>query len=235
MPQPIFRFKQFAVAHDRCAMKVNTDGVLLGAWADVSHAKRILDIGTGTGVIALMMAQKNTLATIDAIDIDQNAYEQATENFNQSPWAARLRAHHSALQSFSSSAKYDLIISNPPYFVDDTQAPDTRKNIARHGIELTYEELLHESDRLINDLGVLFLVVPIFNLPIIEQLSKEYFFHIAHVTEVTAVEGKGPYLALIKLNRVQRSRLRENLLIQHSDCSFTDEYKFLTKDFYLKF
>lgn len=230
-----FRFKQFSVAHDKCAMKVNTDGVLLGAWADPGEAKRILDIGTGTGVIALMMAQKSTSSTIDAIDIDENADQQATENFNQSLWADRLHAHHCPIQSFSSSAKYDLIISNPPYFIDDTHAPDTRKNIARHSVELTYEELLHESDRLIIDSGHLFLVVPIFNLPLIEHLGKEYSFYVNQVTEVTAVTGKAPYLALIRLSRIQTDSIKTSLLIQHADGSLTDEYRALTKDFYLKF
>lgn len=235
MIRPSFRFKQFSVAHDRCAMKVNTDGVLLGAWADVAGAKRILDIGTGTGVIALMMAQKNTSATIDAIDIDEAAYEQAKENFAQSPWSERLNAHHCPLQSYSSSAKYDLIISNPPYFVDDTPAPEARKNAARHSVELEYEELMHECDRLILDCGMLLLVLPIFNVPLIEHLGKEYSFYISRVTDVTAVTGKAPYLALIKLEREKRPLQKDSLDIQNASGKFTNEYKALTKEFYLKF
>ena len=116
MTPNVFQFKQFAVAHDKCAMKVNTDGVLLGAWADVSKAKTILDIGTGTGVIALMMAQRNTDALIDAIDIDKPACEQAYENFKQSQWSERMLVFQTSLQEYNPPALYDLIISNPPYF-----------------------------------------------------------------------------------------------------------------------
>lgn len=235
MPQSLFRFKQFSVAHDKCAMKVNTDGVLLGAWADVSHAKRILDIGTGTGVIALMMAQRNAAATIDAIDIDENAYEQAKENFSQSLWAERLQAHHCALDRYTLSPKYDLIISNPPYFVNDTPAPDARKNTARHSVELGYEELMHECDRLILDSGLVMLVLPIFNVPLIGHLGQDYSFYITQMTEVTAVTGKTPYLALIKLEREKRQLQKDSLDIQNAAGEFTEAYKTLTKDFYLKF
>jgi tRNA1Val (adenine37-N6)-methyltransferase len=129
MSQTVFHFKHFTVHQERCAMKVGTDGVLLGAWTDPKNAERILDIGTGTGLIALMLAQKST-AFIDAIDIDENSCSQASENVNASRWKDRVNVHHCSLQLYilTSSVKYDLIVSNPPYFVDAYK----RMNI--HGI-----------------------------------------------------------------------------------------------------
>ena len=230
-----FLFKQFAVAHDKCAMKVNTDGVLLGAWADVSRATRILDIGTGTGVIALMMAQKNATASIDAIDIDESACEQAKENFSQSPWADRLHVHHCKLQKYTASPKYGLIISNPPYFVDDYKTEDHQKNIAKHSVSLTYKELLSGIQSLLSDNGAAFLVLPVFNVPLLESLAVGEGLYISHLTEVTAVKGKAPYLALIELSRIPGSGIKTSLLIQQADGCFTEEYKSLTRDFYLKF
>jgi tRNA1Val (adenine37-N6)-methyltransferase len=236
MSKDPFRFKQFEVAQDKSAMKVNTDGVLLGAWADVNEANRILDIGTGTGVIALMMAQKNLKAQIDAIDIDEDHYLQAKENFNNSPWADRLTAYHCDLSMYNPHGHYDLIISNPPYFIDDTHAPDARRNTSRHSIELSYEELMHESDRLIPyDSGTILLVLPVFNVPIISHLGEEYFFYVSHITEVTAVTGKTPYLALMKMERTKSELSKSKIDIQNAEGVFTDEYKALTKDFYLKF
>ena len=131
-----FYFKQFAVEQDMRVMKVNTDAVLLGAWADLTGAKRIIDIGTGTGVIALIMAQqsdkvRNVLPRIDAIDIDENAYLLAKANFEKSKWSNRLNAIHSSLQDFVSKKEYDIIISNPPYFIDDFKSKHAKKNIAK--------------------------------------------------------------------------------------------------------
>jgi len=193
-----FRFKEFSVAQEKCAMKVNTDGVLLGAWADVDGAETILDIGTGTGVIALMMAQRNTAAIIDAIDIDADAFAQAGENFPDSLWNERLYAHHISLQDYFPAKKYDLIISNPPYFVDDFKTEDHQKNIAKHSLSLSYQELVSGINRLLSDAGSATLVLPVFNLQLFESLASEQKLFVVKLTEVIAVEGKSPYLVLIK-------------------------------------
>jgi tRNA1Val (adenine37-N6)-methyltransferase len=216
MEQSVFRFKQFGVAHDKCAMKVNTDGVLLGAWGDVSEAKRILDVGTGTGVIALMMAQKNAIAEIHAIDVDNDAYLQAKENFENSKWASRLTSFHSSLQEFNPGMKYDVIISNPPYFIDDLKTSSHRKNVAKHTVALTYEELL-------------------FNLAVFRKIANEYRLFVTGLTEVTAVAGKAPYLLMLQLEQSEKDILNSSLTIQHAVENFTEEYKMMTKDFYLKF
>ena len=231
----MFRFKQFTVAQDKCAMKVNTDGVLLGSWTEVSEAQSILDIGTGTGVIALMMAQKNNEAIIDAIDIDKDAWTQAKENFEQSPWNERVNAVHSSLQELSLGKKYDLIISNPPYFIDDYKTENHQKNIAKHSIALTYQELLKGINRLVTETGKAFLVIPVFNLQLIETIAGRENLYITNLTEVTAVAGKNSYLALIELRRKKEEYVKAFLVIQEEQGSFTEEYKQLTKDFYLKF
>ena len=127
-----FRFKQFAVEQDDVAMKVGTDGVLLGAWADCNGAKRILDIGTGTGVIALMLAQRNAEAEVQAVEIDETATRRARSNFDLSPWAERLTVENCAVQEFAPAEKFDLIVSNPPYFVDSLLPPDAKRSTARH-------------------------------------------------------------------------------------------------------
>lgn len=235
MSKPPFRFKQFSVAQGKCAMRVNTDGVLLGAWADTVSAEKILDIGTGTGVIALMMAQKSTSATIDAIDIDETAYQQAKENFADSPWSQRLQAHHCALQDFAPQHKYDLIISNPPYFIDDFKADDLQKNIARHAIALSYEELINGISRLLSDRGEACIVLPTFNLLFFESLASQKNLFTIKLTEVIAVEGKEPYLVLIKLSQKKIDFSKNAIAIQNSKGEFTDEYKALAKEFYLKF
>jgi len=216
-------------------MKVNTDGVLLGAWADAEGAETILDIGTGTGVIALMMAQRNVAATIDAIDIDADAYAQAGENFRSSTWSARLCAHHAALQVYFPEKKYDLVISNPPYFVDDYKTGDHQKDIAKHGISLSYQELIAGIVRLLSERGKAAIVLPVFNLQLFESMALGQKLSIVKCTEVTAVEGKPPYLALIQIGRQQKELTKDRIVIQNEEGLFTPQYKALTRDFYLKF
>ena len=230
-----FRFKQFAVAQDKCAMKVNTDGVLLGAWAEVRDAKSILDIGTGTGVIALLLAQKNLSASIDAIDIDEDAVQQAEENFKQSPWSNRLKTIHNSLQNFSSETKYDLIISNPPYFIDDYKTADKRKNTAKHSTALTFEELMHGINLLLADTGKVFLVIPVFNAQRLQAIAANENLWLTKQTEVMAVGGKPPYLALLQFERVKQDVLYASLTIKNAEGNFSDEYVELTRAFYLKF
>jgi tRNA1Val (adenine37-N6)-methyltransferase len=230
-----FQFKQFSVAHDKCAMKVNTDGVLLGAWQSVDEAKNILDIGTGSGVIALMMAQKNSHAQIDAIDIDEGAFEQAKENFKNSLWSNRLNAFHCALQNYVPAKKYDVIISNPPYFVADLKATDHKKNLARHGISLDYQTLVKNTARLLSPGGKGLVAIPAFNLSIFEALARVENLFVAQITEVAATDDKTPYLVLIRLEKTQKKVTRDAIQIQNIHGEFTPRYRALTRDFYLKF
>ena len=231
----LFRFKLFTVANDRCAMKVNTDGVLLGAWQQGNTARYILDIGTGTGVLTLMMAQKNRDATIDAIDIDDEAYLQAQQNFMNSPWANRLNAFHTSLQNFNADTKYDVIISNPPYFIDDFTSSNQQRNLARHSIALSYDDLIEGIERLLCDTGIVWVVIPIFNVDLFNRIAAKKRLFITQRTDVISVNGKPPYLALLKLQRIERPYIIDYLEIQNVDGSFSQQYIHLTKDFYLKF
>lgn len=216
-------------------MKVTTDGVLLGAWANVYGAQNILDIGTGTGLLALMMAQKNKEAIIDAIDIDADAYGQAKGNFENSTWGNRLHAVHSSLQTYSPGKKYNVIISNPPYFVDDLKTGNTQKDIGKHSTALTYTELLNGINRLLAETGKAFLVIPAFNLNLIEDIAADEGLFTTHRASVTAVPGKTPYLQLLRLERKICKQEADSIVIQDKAGQYTEHFRQLTKEFYLKF
>jgi len=142
MPKASFRFKQFTIQQDRCALKVGTDGVLFGAWVEHAGASRILDIGTGTGVLALIAAQRNATARIDAVEIDQASAEQSAENAAASPWADRIRVHHMDVRRMRTTEPFDLIICNPPYYAGYSASPDPRIQLAKHSEELQFQQLL---------------------------------------------------------------------------------------------
>jgi tRNA1Val (adenine37-N6)-methyltransferase len=164
MPTPYFHFKQFTVWHNQCAMKVGTDGVLLGAWTPVDDkTARILDIGTGSGLVALMLAQRCKNAEITAIDIDEGAFRQSSLNFRQSPWNNRIVTLHRSLQEFSNSTTdtFDLIVSNPPFFSNSLKAPDEARKTARHNDSLPLEELLKYAAQLVNETGSINLILPV--------------------------------------------------------------------------
>ena len=163
MPNPYFKFKQFTVYHDLCAMKVGIDGVLLGAWTPIDiSAKRILDIGTGSGLIALMIAQRSN-ALIDAIDLDEGAIAQANINVTNSGWSNRITVHHQSLASFAenNSSAYDLIVSNPPYFISSLKTPDEARTKARHTDTLTHEDLLKYASGLLRKKGRICVILPV--------------------------------------------------------------------------
>jgi tRNA1Val (adenine37-N6)-methyltransferase len=157
----MFRFKQFSIEDDRCAMKVGTDAVLLGAWVDISNAKKILDVGTGCGIIALMLAQRTGEdVCIEAIEIEKQDAIQALENSNQSPWAKRIKITPQSLQEFKGFESFDIIVSNPPYFINSQLPPSTDRAKARHTHSLSYQELIDHSIRLLNKEGRLAVVLP---------------------------------------------------------------------------
>lgn len=161
MSNPYFQFKQFTVWHDKCAMKVGTDGVLLGAWTSVESAHRILDIGTGTGLVALMLAQRSLPdANIVALEIDEAAVGQARENVIRSPWKERVEVVQADFRKYRSSDKFDVIVSNPPYFVDSLECPDRQRAAARHNDSLTYEDLLEGVSGLLTENGFFTVVIP---------------------------------------------------------------------------
>ena len=230
----MFQFKQFSVEQDQCAMKVGTDGVLLGAWADADTPQQILDIGTGTGLIALMMAQRFSLAQLTALEIDTDASKQAEENFKQSPWNNRLQLKHIPLQSFETKKSYDLIVSNPPYFENVSKAKGATRTQARHTDSLSFETLIEYSAKLLTNKGVLALILPSEVKEKVEQiaLKKQLFLN-----RVGWVKGnkKTPTKRLLLQFSFQEKVLKENtLIIEKERHQYTDEYVQLCKDFYLK-
>ena len=236
MANPYFSFKQFTVFHHKCAMKVGIDGVLLGVWADIGHADSILDIGTGTGLIALMLAQRSS-ARIDAIDIDADAVIQANENVQKSPWSNRIGVHQIELQSYVLTAinRYDLIVSNPPYFVNSTKAPVENRNTARHTDTLTHEELLDNALSLLKPTGRICVI-----LPVNEGLSSvEYAASIGlHCTKQVVVFPKPGAMAkrlLLEFSPELITCVNSEIVIE-SDVrhQYSPEFTTLAKDYYLK-
>lgn len=232
--EKVFRFKQFAVINDRTAMKVGTDGVLLGAWCPVEGARQVLDVGTGCGVIALMIAQRNATAIIDAIDIDHDAIEEASLNFNHSPWGDRLTAIECDFNTMAEGKPYDLIVSNPPYFTNGVLPTGDARTTARHTGTLNYHQLIEVAARLLSDDGSLAIITPIEAEGEIIQAATFASLPVREIMRVIPVEGAAPKRIMWLLSRCQIPYHEETLTIAHSDGSFTSEYVALTGAFYLK-
>ncbi len=233
-----FQFKQFRIVQERSAMKVGMDGVLLGAWANASGAERILDIGTGTGLIALMMAQKNATAQIDAIEIDRNACEEALFNVKQSQWSDRIHIQEKSFQEFrlADADKYNLIVSNPPFFTNGIKAPIENRSQARHADALPLTVLISGAAVLLQEKGRIALVLPVETLPEIEKLTASTGLFISRLCRIKPNPVRPDFRILVELSNLPCTFREENLMVefeQHHD--YTPEYKFLTKDFYLKF
>ena len=219
----MFQFKQFTIYQDLCAMKVGTDGVLLGAWAN--GGKRILDAGTGTGIIALMMAQRYPNAVVTAIDIDEGAVKQAQQNVAQSPFAQQITVFHNTLQEHQ--GEYDAIISNPPFFIDSLAAPDEQRNVARHTQTLTYTELMQAAWRLLSDEGELSVVVPFDYRKRMEEEAIFVGFFPSKVCAVKTTERKPAKRYLLSFKKHPCRCEQEQLTIG------SERYQELTKEFYL--
>ncbi|KXU79997.1 tRNA1(Val) (adenine(37)-N6)-methyltransferase [Aeromonas enteropelogenes] len=229
-----FTFKQFHVDHDRCAMKVGTDGILLGAWAPVANVHRVLDIGTGSGLIALMLAQRSRSdCVIDAVELDNNAVNQARDNVTASPWAARIKVIESAIQEYQ-AAPYDLIVSNPPYFVAGQAFSDPSRALARHTGALGSHGLLAASNRLLAPSGELALIVPTAMADEILCISADYDLHAVCYTAVITRAGKEANRVLLRLGRGLNRCDRGEIVIHSADGTYSDRYIQLTSPFYLK-
>ena len=218
-------------------MKVGTDGVLLGAWAPLDHTPySILDIGAGTGLIALMLAQRSNAEQIDAIEIDDDAYEQAVENFEDSPWGDRLFCYHAGLDEFMEEPEeeYDLIVSNPPFYTEDYTSGDEQRDKARFAESMPFEDLVEASSILLSDVGVLAVIIPykeeqnFINLAKAEEL---YPFKITRVKGTPQTEIKR---SLIAFSRDKKEITENDLVIETARHQYTEDYTALTKDFYLK-
>lgn len=234
-----FRFKHFSVTNERSAMRVNTDGVLLGAAMGVrSEDRRLLDIGTGTGTIALMAAQRLSAANaadflVEAIDIDVPSAEEAAANFAASPWAACLEAHLCPLGEWSPKAPYDLIFSNPPYFDNSLTNPDERDCAARHTESLSYREILVFAAENLSEKGRLALVLPAEEQARLLREARSRGLHPFRLLKVRTTPSKQPRRLIAEFSRERcAAPLEEELVIQNKG-GYTSEYLALTSDFYL--
>lgn len=231
-----FYFKQFSIYQERCTMKVGTDGVLLGAWADVTEVKTALDIGTGSGVIAIMLGQRAPETLIHAVEIDSEACAQAQENMQNAPWADRLTAFNSAIQTFaeSQSQTYDLIVSNPPFFSGGTFSNNQDRNSVRHTIKLPHGDLLAAVRTLLADHGKFCVILPFIEGLRFQELAKSYHLYCTKMTEVRPKQDKPIERLLLQFERQERPLVKSDLTIQHNGINeWTDAYIELTGAFYL--
>lgn len=234
MSNPYFQFKQFTVWHDQCAMKVGTDGVLLGAWASVEGARRILDIGTGTGLVALMLAQRSLPdAKIVALEIDEVAAGQARENVARSPWRERVEVVQADFKKYRSSDKFDVIVSNPPYFVDSLECPDRQRATARHNDSLTYDDLLEGVSELLADNGLFTVVVPSDVADRVKEIASAKKLYAVRQLYVITKSGGVSKRTLIAFSFAVQECIVEELLTELARHQYSEEYMTLTRDYYL--
>ena len=233
-----FQFKQFKIEQDKCAMKIGTDGVLLGAWASLENQPfSILDIGAGTGVIALMLAQRSFAELIDALEIEENAYEQCVDNFENSDWGDRLFCYHAALDEFAEEMEgetYDLIISNPPFYDENFTSTEENRNLARFTEALPFEDLVKYSAQLLAEKGKFCTIIPHKNEEEFIQLaSKEKLFP-QKITRVRGHKNSTIKRSLLQFGFEQTTLETSELIIEIDRHVYTEDYKNLVRDFYLK-
>ncbi|RYJ53512.1 methyltransferase domain-containing protein [Flavobacterium petrolei] len=233
-----FKFKQFSVEQDRCAMKIGTDGVLLGAWTPIENNPfSILDIGAGTGVIALMLAQRSHAEQIDALEIDEEAYEQSVDNFENSPWSDRLFCFHAGLDEFVEEPEdeYDLIVSNPPFYTEDYKSDNEQRDLARFADAMPFEDLIEAADLLLSENGLFAVIIPYKEEQKFLALAKDYELYPLKITRVKGTPTTEIKRSLLAFSRNENVNFPiDELIIETSRHQYTSEYIELTKDYYLK-
>jgi tRNA1Val (adenine37-N6)-methyltransferase len=239
MSQKPFQFKQFSIQQDRCAMKIGTDGVLLGAWSSLNHKpESILDIGTGTGLIALMLAQRAEAGLIDALEIEENAYEQAVDNFERSDWGDRLFCYHAGFDEFveemQDEEKYDLIISNPPFYTEDYKTGNENRDQARFADALPLSELIEGVSLLLSEKGHFDLVIPFSEESNAIKIADSHSLFPIRITRVKGTEEAPVKRSLISFSFEKKDSKINELILEISRHNYTEEFKELVKDFYLK-
>lgn len=236
MSEP-FRFKEFTVNQDRCAMKIGTDGVLLGAWVSVeNNPSSILDIGAGTGLIALMLAQRSNADTIDAIEIDADAYEQCVDNFEASPWGDRLFCYHAGLDEMVDEIEeqYDLIVSNPPFYREDVSSGNSSRDTARQNSSLPFDELVTSISKLLSPAGIFSVVIPFKEERKFLELAHDYGLYPTRILHVKGNSTSKTKRSLLEFSFTKVNPTIKELYIEIKRHEYTLEYKALTNAFYLK-
>ena len=231
-----FVFKQFIVKQNKCAMKVGTDAVLLGSWADLPLSGQILDIGAGTGIITMMLAQRS-IAEVDTIEIDKDAYHQAVENCSNCKWKDRLNVHHISFQDFvgKKHKKYDAIVTNPPYFSNSLQASTESRTRARHTCELSFEELIDGIKELLHLKGSFAIILPSKEAEELTEIAEENGLYLAKIMRIKTTETKPAKRVMMQFMFHRKTFSESTLVIENSDHTYTSDYKHLTRDFYLGF
>ena len=237
MSQKPFVFKEFSVNQDRCAMKIGTDAVLLGAWTSLqNNPSSILDIGAGTGVLALMLAQRSKAELIDAIEIDDNAYEQCVENFENAPWSDRLFCYHASLDEFVDEieAPYDLIISNPPFYSEDYKTSSNQRDMARFSDALPFDQLLQNVSKLLSENGSFSVIIPFKEEQSFVVLASNFNLFPSRICHVKGHENSEIKRSLLDFSFRENNIITEQLIIETNRHQYTQEYINLTQDFYWK-
>jgi len=237
----MFTFKQFAIHQDNTAMKAGTDGVLLGAWCDFSGTERILDIGTGTGLIALMAAQKSgDESKITAIEIDEDAYKQACGNIANSKFAEKINVVNQDFVDFSqaeiaASKKYNYIVSNPPFFENSQKSNDSKRTLARHTDSLPFRKLIEGVSNVIACNGKFSVIIPAISCLDFVYMCALRGLHLCRKTLVITREGLSPIRVMLTFSNSTLPLIKDTIIIRCSNGEYTDEYKTITRDFYLRF
>ncbi len=245
-PAPYFRFKQFTVWHDRSALKVCTEACILGAYVNVMGATCALDIGTGTGLLALMAAQRNPLMHIDAVEIEEQNYLQAIDNVEKSPFAGRITVHHTAIQDWpgvnsnplnlaSNFSDYDLIISNPPFFTNHLRSPSQSRNRALHTDTLSLEELVESVARLLAVEGRFVVLLPAYETQLLTEIAASAGLRPTRQLQVFQRPDKSLFRMITTFERHHTESVVESLYIHHLDGTYSDEFRTLLKEYYLIF
>ena len=233
----VFKFKQFEVEQDKCAMKIGTDAVLLGAWCPLqTNPNTILDIGAGTGIISLLLAQRSLATQIDAIEIEENAFEQCTDNFENSVWSDRLFCFHAGLDEFVEDPEdeYDLIISNPPFYTENFKSNTVNRNLARFEDALPFDDLVAAADLLLSENGLFVVIIPFTEVDKFVQLCDSVDLFLIKITHVKGTFKSKFKRSLLAFSRIDSELIQDELIIESSRHVYTKEYIELTKDFYLK-
>jgi tRNA1Val (adenine37-N6)-methyltransferase len=237
MPNTWFHFKQFTIQQEHAAMKVGTDGVLLGAWASVPGPQsRVLDVGCGTGLIALMLAQRTKLVVVDALEIDPSSARQALDNFQNSPWKERLQCIQSSFQDYSSQCKsrYDLIICNPPFFSGSAKTPSKERNLARHDDSLSLEDIFKGSVSLMKKTTIISLILPVQKEARAMDLITEHKLYCNRLTRVIPAPGKPTKRVLLECSYIPGKAIEDALTIETEiRHTYSDKFKKLVDEFYL--
>lgn len=233
-----FKFKKFSINQNHCAMKVGTDGVLLGAWTPIENNPfSVLDIGAGTGILSLMIAQRSNAEQIDSIEIDEDAYEQCVENFENSPWSDRLFCFHAGLDEFVQEPEneYDLIVSNPPFYSEDFKTQNESRDLARFQESMPFEELIEAADLLLSENGIFSVIIPFKEEEKFIDLCARVELYPVKVTRIKGSYTTPIVRSLLAFKRYELSVLTaDELVIEINRHEYTNEYIELTKDFYLK-